>query len=305
MNIKIGTRGSKLALIQTNLVAKEIEKRIREVNVEVCIIKTSGDIMKEDSLLKIGGKGVFVKEIEDALQSGAIDLAVHSMKDVPTEIPTGLIFTAIMPREDVRDVLISKNGIKIEQLPQGAKIGTGSLRRAAQLLAVRHDLKIVSVRGNIETRLKKIETENLDGVIVAAAGIKRMGLTGKIVQYLPVETMLPAVGQGALGVEIRADDELRALLAVLNHAPTYAAVTAERSFLRHLGGGCCLPIGALGKAEGGKLALEGIVAAPDGSAIVKDKLAGTAGEAELLGKKLAQLILEKGGSRLLEMFCPC
>ena len=304
MNIKIGTRGSKLALTQANLVADSLKKTDSGISVEICIIKTSGDIMQDVSLTKIGGKGVFVKEIEDALLSGTVDLAVHSMKDVPTEIPAGLIFAGVMKREDARDVLVSKNNKKIEFMPRGARIGTGSLRRASQLLAVLPDLAIVSLRGNLETRLKKIETENLQGIILAAAGMKRMGLTEKISQYLPVETMLPAVGQGALGLQIReADHELGKIVAKLNHESTAAEVMAERSFLRHLGGGCLLPIAAFGKLEGDKLTLEGLVAAPNGDSIIRDKVRGAIAEAEELGKKLAEMILEKGGKKLLEIGC--
>ena len=304
MNIKIGTRGSKLALTQANLVADSLKKTDSGISVEICIIKTSGDIMQDVSLTKIGGKGVFVKEIEDALLSGTVDLAVHSMKDVPTEIPAGLIFAGVMKREDARDVLVSKNNKKIEFMPRGARIGTGSLRRASQLLAVLPDLAIVSLRGNLETRLKKIETENLQGIILAAAGMKRMGLTEKISQYLPVETMLPAVGQGALGLQTReADHELGKIVAKLNHESTAAEVMAERSFLRHLGGGCLLPIAAFGKLEGDKLTLEGLVAAPNGDSIIRDKVRGAIAEAEELGKKLAEMILEKGGKKLLEIGC--
>ena len=304
MHIKIGTRGSKLALTQANLVADSLKKTDPGITAEICVIKTSGDIMQDVSLLKIGGKGVFVKEIEDALLSGTVDLAVHSMKDVPTEIPAGLTFAAIMQREDARDILVSKNNRKMEFMPRGARIGTGSMRRAAQLLAILPDLAIVLLRGNLETRLKKIETENLQGIILAAAGMKRMGLAEKISQYLPVETMLPAVGQGALGLEIRAgDDELKAILAKLNHEPTAAEVTAERSFLRHLGGGCLLPIAAFGKMEGDKLSLEGLVAAPQGSSIVRDRVQGSVFEAEELGKQLAKIILERGGKKLLDIVC--
>ena len=294
MHIKIGTRGSKLALTQANLVADSLKKTDPGITAEICVIKTSGDIMQDVSLLKIGGKGVFVKEIEDALLAGTVDLAVHSMKDVPTEIPAGLTFAAIMRREDARDVLVSKNNTKMEFMPRGARIGTGSMRRAAQLLAVLPDLVIVSLRGNLETRLKKIETENLQGIILAAAGMKRLGLTEKISQYLPIETMLPAVGQGALGLEIRADDnELGGVITKLNHASTAAEITAERSFLRHLGGGCLLPIAAFGKIEEEQLTLEGLVAAPNGDSVVRDKVRGAISEAEELGKSLAEMIMEK------------
>jgi hydroxymethylbilane synthase len=302
MNIKIGTRGSKLALTQANFVAEKIKKIMPETDIEISVIKTSGDIMQDISLLKIGGKGVFVKEIEDALLSNTIDLAVHSMKDVPTEIPEGLEFAAILQREDARDILASRDNRKIEQMPKGARIGTGSLRRSAQLLDMLPDAVIVALRGNLDTRLRKIETEKLDGVILAAAGMKRMGFVQKITQFLPVELMLPAVGQGALGLEVRTgDSELKRILARINHAPTYTEITAERSFLRCLGGGCRLPIAALGKVEGDKLSLEGLVASPQGAGIIRDKVKGTVFEAEELGKKLAEMILERGGKKFLEL----
>jgi len=275
-----------------------------QADIEISVIKTGGDIMQDISLLQAGGKGVFVKEIEDALLAGTIDVAVHSMKDVPTEIPEGLTFAAILEREDARDVLASRDNKKMEKMHKRARIGTGSLRRSAQLLAVMPDLEIVALRGNLDTRLKKIETENLDGIIVAAAGMKRMGLADKVSQYLPVETMLPAVGQGALGLEVRAADEfLKKMLEKMNHIPTFTEVAAERSFLRHLGGGCRLPIAALGKLTGNQLTLEGLVASPDGFRVIRDKLQGTADEAEEMGKKLAQIILDKGGRKLLELVC--
>jgi hydroxymethylbilane synthase len=304
MNLKIGTRGSKLALTQTNFVADKIKKIMPETDIEICVIKTSGDIMQDVSLLTIGGQGVFVKELEEALLSGKIDLAVHSMKDVPGETPEDLMFAAILPREDVRDVLVARDNIKMEFMPRGAKIGTCSQRRGAQIKAIIPDVNIVPLRGNIDTRLKKIETENLTGVILAAAGIKRMGLAERITQFLPVETMLPAVGQGALGLQIRkADVDLAKACAGLNDAKTASEVIAERSFLRALGGGCRLPIAALGKLDGQMLTLEGMVAAPNGSTVIREKINGTKEEAEQLGKKLAEIILEKGGRRLLDLIC--
>jgi hydroxymethylbilane synthase len=302
MNFKIGTRGSKLALTQTNFVADKLRKIMPETNIEICVIKTSGDIMQDVSLLTIGGQGVFVKELEDALLSKKIDLAVHSMKDVPGETPDELIFAAILPREDFRDVLVSRDNIKMESMPKGAKIGTGSQRRGAQIKAILPDVNIVPLRGNIETRLKKIETENLTGVILAAAGMKRMGLAEKITQYLPLETMLPAVGQGALGLQIRKMDiDLAKACAALNDATTATEVTAERSFLRALGGGCRLPIAALGKLEGQRLSLEGMVAAPDGSVMIREKIQGVREDAETLGERLASIVLEKGGKKLLDL----
>ncbi len=304
MHIKVGTRGSKLALTQTNYVVEALKKAAPETEAEICVIKTSGDIMQDVSLAQIGGQGVFVKEIEEALLAGSIDLAVHSMKDVPGETPEGLTFAALMPREDARDVLVSRGNVKMEFMPKGAKIGTGSLRRAAQIKAMLPDINIFSLRGNIDTRLKKIETENLTGVILAAAGMKRMGYLEKITQYLPIELMLPAVGQGALGLQTRkGDTELAELCGKLNHQQTFAEVSAERSYLRTLGGGCRLPIAAYGLLEGKRLTLEGLIAAPNGSEVIRDKVWGEIGAAEELGKRLADLILEKGGRRLLELMC--
>ncbi len=268
------------------------------------MIRTSGDIMQDVSLAQIGGQGVFVKEIEEALLARSIDLAVHSMKDVPGETPEGLIFAAVMKREDVRDVLVSRGNVKMEFMPKGAKIGTGSLRRAAQIKAMLPDVSIMPLRGNIDTRLKKIETENLTGVILAAAGMKRMGYLEKITQYLPIELMLPAVGQGALGLEIRVQDtQLSELCAKMNDEQTAAEVAAERAYLRALGGGCRLPIAAYGLLEGKRLTLEGILTVPNGSTMIRDKVWGEIGQAEELGKKLADLILEKGGKRLLDLMC--
>lgn len=304
MNIKIGTRGSKLALAQTNFVVESLKKIAPDIHAEICVIKTSGDIMQDVSLLQIGGQGAFVKEIEEALLSGKVDLAVHSMKDVPGEIPEGLTFAAILKREDVRDVLVSRGRIKFEFMPKGAAIGTGSLRRGAQIKAMLPDINIVPLRGNIDTRLKKIETENLTGVILAAAGMKRLGYAQTISQFLPIELMLPAVGQGALGLQIRKrDSELSEMLIKLNHAPTATEVAAERSYLRALGGGCRLPIAAYGLIEGGRLTLEGLVAAPNGASVIRDKVWGAPDEAEDLGRKLAGMIMEKGGKKLLNLVC--
>lgn len=304
MNIKIGTRGSKLALTQTNSVVENLKKIAPDIQTEIIVIKTSGDIMQDVSLLQIGGQGAFVKEIEEALLDGRVDLAVHSMKDVPGETPDGLTFAAIMQREDVRDVLVSRGRIKMEFMPKGAKIGTGSLRRGAQIKAILPDIQIVPLRGNIDTRLKKIETENLTGVILAAAGMKRLGYAQTISQFLPVELMLPAVGQGALGLQIRkTDSELLKLLSKLNHAPTATEVTAERAYLRELGGGCRLPIAAYGLIEKQRLTLEGLVAAPNGTSVIRDKVWGEIDEAEELGKKLADMIMEKGGRKLLDLVC--
>jgi hydroxymethylbilane synthase len=301
MNVKIGTRGSKLALVQTQLVVDQLRRIAPDLRPEICVIKTSGDILQDVSLAQIGGQGAFVKEIEESLLAGHIDVAVHSMKDVPGKTPSGLCFAAIMKREDVRDVLVSREGIKFENLPKGARIGTGSQRRGAQLKAFMPDLDIVPLRGNIDTRLKKIETEHLVGVVLAAAGMKRLGYVNAVTQFLPTEIMLPAVGQGALGLQVREKDaNLFALCSKLNHPPTCVEVTAERSYLKALGGGCRLPIAAYGLIENGRLALEGLVAAPNGTRWVRDKVWGELHEAEAMGRKLAEMILDRGGRELLE-----
>lgn len=302
MKIKVGTRGSKLALTQTHDVARRLKEIAPEVDVEICVIKTQGDILQDVSLAKIGGQGVFVKEIEDALLDERVDLAVHSMKDVPGEIPEGLTFAAILEREDARDVLVTRDGVKFEFLPKGAKIGTGSQRRGAQIQSFMPDVEIVALRGNIDTRLKKIDTDNLTGVVLAAAGMKRLGYAQTISQFLPTEIMLPAVGQGALGLQTRSvDTELISLCGRLNHPATFTEVTAERAYLRALGGGCRLPIAAYGCIEKGRLGLEGFLGAPDGSDYVRDKVWGDPAEADALGKRLADMILDKGGKKLLEL----
>ena len=301
-SLKIGTRGSPLALWQAEWVRARLLERYPDHEISLVKIKTAGDRILDVPLAQVGGKGLFVKEIEDAMLRGDIDLAVHSMKDVPGEIPDGLIFAAILPREDVRDILVSRGNVKIELMPMGAKIGTGSLRRGAQLQAMMPDVTILPLRGNVDTRLKKIETEDLNGVILAAAGMKRLGYGPKIAQYLPVELMLPAVGQGAIGLQIReADSALAGILAKINHAPTAAEIAAERAYLRALGGGCRLPIAAYCKYEGAQLSLDGLVAAPDGAVVIRDRIRGPVEEAEELGARLAALIMERGGKKLLNL----
>jgi hydroxymethylbilane synthase len=282
-------------------VAAKIRKRFPKLTVKIVVIKTRGDIMQDISLAKIGGKGVFVKEIEEALLSGAIDMAVHSMKDLPAEIPEGLEIAATPKREDPRDVLISKDNRGIEEMPKGARIGTGSLRRGFQLLNLFPDIEIVPLRGNLDTRIRKIEIDNLTGVILAASGLKRMGWAGRISQYLTVELMLPAVGQGVLGLELRAgDEETRETIAFLKHETTWFEVGAERAFLKHLGGGCQLPIAAYGKRQGDQLLLRGLVGGMDGRVMIRDEVTGPVGAGEILGKTLAEKILMRGGRELLE-----
>ncbi len=283
-------------MTQSNWVADEIRKQFPELAVELVIIKTRGDIMQDVSLVKIGGKGVFVKELEEALLSGVVDMAVHSMKDMPAEIPEGLAIAITPAREDPRDVLISLDNRKIEEMPKGARIGTGSLRRGYQLLNLLPDIEIVPLRGNIDTRIRKIETEDLAGVILAAAGLKRMGWADRVSQYISVELMLPAVGQGVLGLELRSNDtETREILSFLNHETTWIEVGAERAFLKRLGGGCRLPIAAYGKLQGDQLLLRGLVGGMDGRIMIRDEVAGPAAEAEGLGTSLAEMILVGGG----------
>jgi hydroxymethylbilane synthase len=297
----MGTRGSDLALTQARWVADRMMKRDDSVKIEIAVIKTKGDIMQDVSLVRIGGKGVFVKEIEEALQRGEIDLAVHSMKDVPVEIPEGLEIAIVPEREDPRDVLISKDRRKIEELRKGARIGTGSLRRGSQLRNLLPDIEILPLRGNLETRLRKIDTENLDGVIVAAAGIRRMGWMQRVAQFLPVEVMLPSVGQGALGIEIRQDDrDLRAALSFLDHATTAVEVAAERAFLGRLGGGCQLPVAAFGKRMGNDLLLRAMMGSIDGRIMIRDELKGAIETVKSLGVELAERILSRGGQALLD-----
>jgi len=300
-NLKIGTRGSGLALTQTNWVAGLIRKRFPELTVEIIVIKTTGDIMQDVSLVQIGGKGVFVKEIEEALLNGRIDLAVHSMKDVPAEIPAGLEIAITPEREDPRDVLISRGNVKVEEMSRGARIGTGSLRRGYQLLNSLPDIEIVPLRGNLDTRIKKIETDNLAGVIVAASGLKRMGWAERVSQYLSVEFMLPAVGQGVLGLELRSQDhETRAAVSFLNHETTWLEVGAERAFLKRLGGGCQLPIAAYGKIQGNQLLVRGLVGGMDGQVMLRDEVCGPLTSGQALGETLADKILARGARALLD-----
>jgi hydroxymethylbilane synthase len=299
-SVKIGTRGSALALTQTNWVADRLRQRYPEMKINTVVIRTKGDIMQDVSLAKIGGKGVFVKEIEDALLRGDVDIAVHSMKDVPAELPEGLHIATIPEREDPRDVLIAKDNRKMESLPRGARIGTGSLRRGMQVRNLLPDVQIVPLRGNLDTRIRKIEAEGLDGVIVAAAGIRRMGWISRVSQFIPVEVMLPAVGQGALGIEMRTGDfSLGETLAFLNHSATSMEVGAERSFLQRLGGGCQLPIAAYAQIRGEELVIRGLVGSLDGRVLITDEVRGKPSDYHALGTLLAERILSQGGQAMI------
>ncbi|MBL7178686.1 MAG: hydroxymethylbilane synthase [Desulfobacterales bacterium] len=298
--VYIGTRGSKLALWQANWVKSALEAKHPLLTAELVIIKTKGDKILDVPLAKVGGKGLFVKEIEDALLDGRIDLAVHSMKDMPAEIPAGLCIGAIPEREAPQDVLISKNGLPLAKLGSGACIGTSSLRRAAQLLHARPDLVIKPLRGNLDTRLKKLETENFDAVVLAAAGVKRLGLENRITQYLDETVMLPAVGQGALCVEIRQNDPaVESIVSALEHPRTRAVVMGERAFLNRLEGGCQVPVAAHGKIENTRFTLCGLVASLDGTTVIKDTLSGSLDASETIGIKLAERLISKGAQEII------
>ena len=299
--IKIGTRGSKLALWQANWVKSALDAVDPSRSVELVSIKTKGDKILDVPLAKVGGKGLFVKEIEDALLNGRIDLAVHSMKDMPADIPSGLCIGAIPERENPQDVLISKKGQRLSELNPQAKVGTSSLRRKAQLLRARPDLVILPLRGNLDTRLKKLETENLDAIVLAAAGVKRLGLEDRITEYLDKEIMLPAVGQGALCVEIRQKDpEIEAAVLPLDHRQTRTIVTAERAFLHRLEGGCQIPIAAFGDISEDTLTLSGLVASIDGTTIIKETFSGEKDSAEKIGIALADNLISKGAKVIMD-----
>ncbi|MBW2038367.1 MAG: hydroxymethylbilane synthase [Deltaproteobacteria bacterium] len=300
--IRIGTRGSKLALQQTAWVQGRITARYPGLPWEVVRIRTTGDKIMDVPLAKVGGKGLFVKEIEEALLRGEIDLAVHSMKDVPTELPPGLHLGAITEREDPRDVLVSREGRGLQEIPPGARIGTSSLRRKAQLLGVNPDWEIVPMRGNLDTRIRKLETKGLDAVILAAAGVCRMGLEQCITEYLPFEVMLPAVGQGALGIECRQDAEVNELIAFVHHPESAMAVRGERAFLRRLKGGCQVPIAAYGEVHEGGLLLRGMVARLDGSHLIRAEAQGE--DPEEVGKRLAEDLLAQGAEEVLREIYP-
>jgi hydroxymethylbilane synthase len=298
--IKIGTRGSKLALWQANWVKTALNAVDPSRAVELVPIKTKGDKILDVPLAKVGGKGLFVKEIEDALLNGHIDLAVHSMKDMPADLPKGLCIGAIPERENPQDVLISKNGKRLSELRPKAKVGTSSLRRKAQLLRVRPDLVILPLRGNLDTRLKKLDTEDLDAIVLAAAGVKRLDLEHRIAEYINPEIMLPAVGQGALCIEIRQKDpETEAVVFPLEHHQTRIIVTAERSFLHRLEGGCQIPIAGFGQITEDTLALAGLVASVDGTTVIKETFSGAISSAEKIGIALADRLLSRGAKKIM------
>lgn len=299
--IRIGTRGSLLALKQSEMVKGTLEGLWPGLQVELEIIKTTGDKIVDVPLAKVGGKGLFVKEIEDALLAHAVDLAVHSMKDVPSVLPDGLEVGIVPRREDPRDVLVTRKGEGLHDLPQGARVGSSSLRRAAQLKRLRPDLEILNLRGNLDTRLRKLGEGAFDAIVLAAAGLHRMGWQDRITVYLDPEEFVPAIGQGALGLETRTEDEeVRRLLSPLHDPDTASAVESERSFLKELEGGCQVPIGGYARLKGESVELSGLVASLDGREIFRGTRSAPRAQARLLGKTLAQELLKSGARRILD-----
>ena len=299
--IRIATRKSPLAMWQAEFVKAELEKIHEGLTVELLPMSTKGDIILDTPLAKVGGKGLFVKELEVAMLEGQADIAVHSMKDVPVEFPEGLGLEVICEREDPRDAFVSNTYKTIEDLPQGAVVGTSSLRRQCQIRAARPDLVIKDLRGNVGTRLAKLDAGNYDAIILAAAGLKRLKLEERIASFISAEQSLPANGQGAVGIECRTDDaRVKALLAPLEHAETRMRVIAERAMNTRLEGGCQVPIGAYAEIDGDTLSLRGLVGNPDGSQIITASSTGSTADAEKLGVALAEELLEKGAKTILD-----
>jgi hydroxymethylbilane synthase len=297
--LTIGTRGSKLALWQSEYI-KGLVEEITGLPVELKIIKTTGDKILDVPLAKVGGKGLFTKELEVELMAGTVDLCVHSMKDVPTELPEGLGIAAMPPRVDPRDALVSGGNYSLETLPQGAKVGTSSLRRIAQVRAMRPDVEIVDVRGNLDTRMRKAETGEVDVVILASAGITRMGWSDRITGYIPTDQMVSAVGQGAIGIEIREDDEFMAgVMDQIGHGPTMLCVTSERVVMRKLEGGCQVPIGAYARLEGDTLVMDAVVGSVAGDRILRAHLQGPADQPIELGEQMVAKLLDLGAGAIL------
>jgi hydroxymethylbilane synthase len=298
---RIGTRGSLLALRQSENFRASLQAPWPDVKIELQVIKTTGDKILDVPLAKVGGKGLFVKEIEDALLEGSVDLAVHSMKDVPAELPDGLEIAIVPKREDPRDVLITRSGDGLSSLPAGSKVGTSSLRRAAQIKRLRPDLEILNLRGNLDTRLRKLEDGLYDAIVLAAAGLHRMKWQDRVTSYLDPAEFVPAIGQGALGIEIRSEDQdTRRLLAPLHDTETAVAVEAERSFLKRLEGGCQVPIGGHARVLGEFVELTGLVASLDGGEIFRSTRKAPLAGARPLGEELAEELLEAGARRVLE-----
>jgi len=297
--LRIGTRGSPLALWQARSIAEAL-RQTGGIETELVMIRTSGDKFQQTSFSQMGTKGVFIKELEDALMDQRVDVAVHSMKDLPTEMPDGLTIAAICKREDARDALLSSTGASLDTLPKNARVGTSSLRRQSQLLYARSDLRMLEIRGNVDTRIEKLKRGDYDAIVLAKAGLDRLGLSGNISQVLPHEVSLPAAGQGAIGIEARADDvEILRVLAALNDSETRSGVSAERAALAGLEGGCQVSIGAWGRFEHGTLVLDVVVLSPDGKQRLWEKSSGLPEEAEMIGERAANKLRESGAASLL------
>lgn len=299
--ILVGTRGSSLALAQTNEIVDSLRKVAPNIRCEIVPIKTQGDSMHGTGTVTAEGKSMFTKEIEDSLIHGHVDLAVHSMKDLTADMPRDLVIASVPERADPRDVLISRKRKKFQQLDGGARVGTSSARRKVQLQAARADLEIVEIRGNVETRLRKLKQGECDAIILAAAGLIRLGLEGCVTEFLSTNVMLPAVGQGAIAIQSRENDaEIRDLLEKLNHEPTRKAIEAERAFARRLGANCRTPTAAYARFENGKLTLDGMVAATSGRMVLRSRIVSDNPNAERAGEELAESLLKKGGGIVLE-----
>lgn len=299
--IAIGTRGSRLALAQTEQIVEALRKFTAELRYEIVTIRTRGDEMDDVGRSAVEGKRLFTREIEESLIRGEIDIAVHSMKDLTAELPRGLTIAAVPPRADPRDALISRSNATFQQLPKGARVGTSSPRRRAQLLAARRDLEILEMHGNVDTRLRKLARGDYDAVVLAAAGLVRLGLEGHATEFLPTDVMLPAVGQGALAIQCREDDDaVRDLVSHVDDKQTRRAIDAERSFARRLGASCRLPIAAYAKIESANLTIDGMVADPSGHTVIRDRIVSDYADPERIGEELAEALLSQGAASLLE-----
>jgi hydroxymethylbilane synthase len=298
--IIVGSRGSRLALRQTELVLEELRRRFPGRRLRVQEVRTTGDRRPDASLAAIGGQGVFVKELETALTARRVDLAVHSLKDVPAELGDGLVLAAVGERADVRDAVVTRGRRPLAELPAGSRVGTGSLRRSVQVRALRPDLKIVDLRGNVDTRLRKVEEGQVDAAILAVAGLARLGYLDRVAQILDTDAMLPAIGQGAITLESRADDaEVIEIASAFDHRETRLATTAERAFLARMGGGCRLPMAALSVVEGDSLRIRGLIADPEGRRMLRGEVSGPASNAEALGAALGDELLAQGAAELI------
>jgi len=298
--VRIGTRGSQLALAQSTYVRDMLAAARPDITFEISIVKTTGDRDQTSSLARIGGAGAFTKELEVELQAGRVDLAVHSLKDLPTQVESGLRLAAVSRREDPHDAVITATGVPLAQLSPGARVGTGSLRRESQLRVHRPDLQVAGIRGNVDTRIKKLHAGDFDAIVLACAGIRRIGRGEEITEVLPYEVMLPAPAQGALGIESRDEDGWAEIAAPIHDTETAACALAERMFLDSCGGGCRVPIGALGVIHGSRLDLQGVIAAPDGSSAHRGSRSGDIRDAETIGRALAAELLSAGAQRIID-----